>query len=77
MPSGCHDLQDVVRFLVGEVVAALCAIHDIGDRARQFASQGDLCSACEGFMYGDLKPENIVAQRLWDINMLVSKLLTR
>eukprot|EP00439_Symbiodinium_sp_Y106_P025125 s5851_g3.t1 len=41
MPSGCH-LQDVVRFLVGEVVAALCAIHDIG------------------FMYGDLKPENVV-----------------
>ncbi|CAE7229448.1 IREH1 [Symbiodinium sp. CCMP2592] len=34
--------EDVVRFLVGEVVAALCAIHDIG------------------FMYGDLKPENVV-----------------
>ena len=38
MPSGCH-LQDVVRFLVGEVVAALCAIHDIGGHARQFARQ--------------------------------------
>ena len=24
-------------------------------------SVGDFCSACEGFMYGDLKPENVVA----------------
>lgn len=34
--------EDVVRFLVGEVIAALTAMHDIG------------------FVYGDLKPENIV-----------------
>lgn len=34
--------EETARFFLGETVAALCAIHEIG------------------FMYGDLKPENIV-----------------
>ncbi|CAE7478429.1 CIPK11 [Symbiodinium natans] len=50
--------EEVVRFLVGEVVAALCAIHDIGDRAVfklkslycMSYVRGDVQSFCEPFV---------------------------
>ena len=46
-----QQLYDFYRFIIGEVVAALNSIHELG------------------FIYGDLKPENVLITQLGHVKV--------